>query len=398
MFYKDASRRKFGRPPKAKSMPKIHLFDDSGCRNLYPFHLIEGVEGIRHGAFTQKERWLEVEQDLAQRGWQGDLSVNSRWIPDQHTADDLYAAGKARLEFNGLRLAQAWPQPDDQTATVELQREPRTLAHANDLFSRLDEQLLRDVDALVARWNLRPIAPASPTHTYGAADQIMVAEDAVVRAATLDASSGPILIGPGATLEPGSHIEGPALIHRHAVVRTGAHVRGATVIGPHCKVGGELSNVNFQGWANKAHGGFLGNSVIGRWCNLGAGTVSSNLKNTYGTVRQWSDATGQMKDTGLQFCGALMGDHTKCGIGTTLNTGTVLGPACVVFDAGFPPKHLPPFSWHDAKSGRTEVHDLQRMLATADTVMARRNEILSNSAKDNLSALFSRNAGNATLD
>ena len=398
MFNKDASRRKFGRPPKAKSMPKIHLFDDNGCRHLYPFHLVEGVEGIRHGAFTQEERWRQVEADLVQRGWQGDVSVNSRWIPDAHTADDLLTAGSGSLAFNGLRLSQPLPQSADPITAVELEREPRMIAHANDLFSHLGEQLLLDVDAFAARWNLRPFSPAPPTHTFGAADQIMVAEDAVVRAATLDASSGPILIGPGATLEPGSHIEGPALIHRHAVVRTGAHVRGATVIGPHSKVGGELSNVNFQGWANKAHGGFLGNSVIGRWCNLGAGTVSSNLKNTYGSVRQWSDATGQMEDTGLQFCGVLMGDHTKCGIGTTLNTGTVLGPACVVFDAGFPPKYLPPFSWHDAKSGRTEVHDLQRMLATASTVMARRNEAVSAAAKDNLSALFSRNAGNAPLD
>jgi UDP-N-acetylglucosamine diphosphorylase/glucosamine-1-phosphate N-acetyltransferase len=398
MFNKDASRRKFGRPPKAKSMPKIHLFNDNGCRHLYPFHLVEGVEGIRHGAFTQEERWRQVEEDLVQRGWQGDVSVNSRWIPDAHTADDLLTAGSGSLAFNGLRLSQPLSQSADPITAVELEREPRMIAHANDLFSHLGEQLLLDVDALAALWNLSPFSAAPPTHTFGAADQIMVAEDAVVRAATLDASSGPILIGPGVTLEPGSHIEGPALIHRHAVVRAGAHVRGATVIGPHSKVGGELSNVNFQGWANKAHGGFLGNSVIGRWCNLGAGTVSSNLKNTYGSVRQWSDATGQMEDTGLQFCGVLMGDHTKCGIGTTLNTGTVLGPACVVFDVGFPPKHLPPFSWHDAKSGRTELHDLPRMLATANTVMARRNEALSDAAKDNLSALFSRNAGNAPLD
>ena len=398
MFNKDASRRKFGRPPKAKSMPTIHLFDDSGCRPLYPFHLFEGVEGIRHGAFTQKERWLKVEEDLARRGWRGEVSVNSRWIPDEHTADDLLVAGEASLEFNGLRLSEASPKSEGNTAAVELEREPLMLAHANDLFSQLEQQLLQDADALIELWNLRPFSPVPPTHIYGTVDQMLVAEDAVVRAATLDTSGGPILIGPGATLEPGSHIAGPVVIHPHAVVRTGAQVRGATVIGPHCKVGGELSNVNFQGWANKAHGGFLGNSVIGRWCNLGAGTVSSNLKNTYGQVRQWSDATGQMEDTGLQFCGVLMGDHSKCGIGTTLNTGTILGPACVVFDVGFPPKHLPPFSWHDAKSGLTDVHDLQRMVTTAETVMARRNETLSDAAKDKLSALYHRNAGNATLD
>jgi len=339
-----------------------------------------------------------VEEDLAERGWQVDVSVNSRWIPDEHTADDLVAAGTASLAFSGLRLSQPSPQSVDHTAAIELTREPRMIAHANNLFSKLGEQLLLDVDALATLWDLRPFSPAPHTHTFGPADQILMAQDAVVRAATLDASGGPILIGPGATVEPGSHIEGPVVLHHHAVVRTGAHVRGATVIGPHCKVGGELSNVNFQGWANKAHGGFLGNSVIGRWCNLGAGTVSSNLKNTYGSVRQWSEATGQMEDTGLQFCGVLMGDHTKCGIGTTLNTGTVLGPACVVFDAGFPPKHLPPFSWHDAKSGQTEVNDLHRMVATAEIVMARRNETLSDAAKDNLSALHSRNAGNANPD
>ena len=160
-------------------------------------------------------------------------------------------------------------------------------------------------------------------------------------AATLDASSGPIVVGfRRHRVEPGSHIEGP-VIHRHAVVRAGAHVRGATVIGPHSKVGGELSNVNFQGWANKAHGGFLGNSVIGRWCNLGAGNGVQQPQEHLRLGPAMVGVTGQMEDTGLQFCGVLMGDHTKCGIGTTLNTGTILGPACVVFDAGFPPSTSP---------------------------------------------------------
>ena len=172
-----------------------------------------------------------------------------------------------------------------------------------------------------------------------------------------------------------------------AVVRTGAHIRGATVIGPHCKVGGEVSNVHFQGWANKAHSGFLGNSVIGRWCNLGAGTHSSNLKNTYGHVRQWSMASQAMEDSGLQFCGVLMGDHSKCGIGTTLNTGTILGRPvwCLTRDSH---PSTSPFLLADARLGQTERHDLPRMLATAETVMARRGQALTQAAKDNLSALY----------
>ena len=173
------------------------------------------------------------------------------------------------------------------------------LDHANDLFSGLEDQLTRDLDAMRSNWTLHPARVVPPTQLYGPADQVLVAEDAVVRAATLDTSGGAIVIGPGARVEPGSHLEGPLVVHEGAVVRTGAHIRGATVIGPHCKVGGEIANVHFQGWANKAHGGFLGNSVIGRWCNLGAGTVSSNLKNTYGSVRQWSHASGQMEDSGL---------------------------------------------------------------------------------------------------
>ena len=373
-------------------MPTIHLFDDNACRRLYPFHLVKGVEGIRHGAFTQRERWARVEQELADRGETGELYVNSRWIPDADTAADLISAGPRRLEHQGTPLTLGTALSNEETSPITAPRAPRMLDHANDLFSGLEDQLARDLDALRSNWALHPAQVELPTQMYGPAHQVLVAGDAVVRAATLDTSGGAIVIGPGARIEPGSHLEGPVVVHEGAVVRTGAHIRGATVIGPHCKVGGEIANVNFQGWANKAHGGFLGNSVIGRWCNLGAGTVSSNLKNTYGFVRQWSHAKGQMEDSGLQFCGVLMGDHSKCGIGTTLNTGTILGPACVVFDAGFPPKHLAPFSWHDARSGKTDLHDLDRMLRTAETVMARRNQTLSAAARDNLSALHAQAA------
>ncbi len=366
-------------------MPMIDLFHDNACSRLYPFHLVEGVGGIRHGAFTQQERWDRVEAELASKGWSGEIAVNARWIPDAGTADDILN-GTLPFGQDGLVLARGTNEaghPHLEAAP----RSPRMLEHANDLFAGLAEQLELDLQWMRTSWALKPFAASGSTHVYGPTDNIWVSDTAKVRAASLDASSGTIVIGPNATLEPGSHVEGPVVIQEGAVVRTGAHIRGATVIGPHCKVGGEVSNVNFQGWANKAHGGFLGNSVIGRWCNLGAGTTSSNLKNTYGTVRQWSMQDKGMVDSGLQFCGVLMGDHSKCGIGTTLNTGSIFGPACVVFDAGFPPKHLPPFSWHNVREGSTDLHDLPRMLATADVVMARRGMSMSQQAKDNLSAL-----------
>ena len=327
---------------------------------------------------------------MSDKGWTGELKVNSRWIPNTDTAADLISAGPQRMEHHGTLLTRGPVPSNDDAPSISAPRAPRMIDHANDLFSGLEDQLTRDLDAMRSNWTLHPARLEPPTQLYGPADQVLVSGDAVVRAATLDTSGGAIVIGPGARIEPGSHLEGPIVVHEGAVVRTGAHIRGASVIGPHCKVGGEIANVHFQGWANKAHGGFLGNSVIGRWCNLGAGTVSSNLKNTYGSVRQWSHASGQMEDSGLQFCGVLMGDHSKCGIGTTLNTGTILGPACVIFDAGFPPKHLAAFSWHDARSGKTVPHDLDRMLATAETVMARRNQSLSTAARDNLSALHAQ--------
>ncbi len=372
-------------------MPEIHLFIDDQCQALYPFHLVEGPEGIRHGAFTQRERWDRVAHQLDVHGWTAPIHANGRWVPDERTVEALMRISEgSELQYGTARLAFRSDEAESAKTPLQMNSEPRILHHANDLFTGLEDQLARDVDTLNALWKLQPFKVQPPTHVFGPSDRILVSDDAVVRAATLDTTSGPIVIGPGGRLEQGSHIEGPVVIAEGAVVRTGAHIRGATVIGPYCKVGGEISNVNFQGWANKAHGGFLGNSVIGRWCNLGAGTESSNLKNTYGSVKQWSEPEKKMVDSGLQFCGVLMGDHCKCGIGTTLNTGTIMGPASMVFDAGFPPKHLPPFSWCNAKQGTTQSNDLDKMLATAELVMARRGMTVSEQARVNLSALHAK--------
>lgn len=373
-------------------MPEIHLFIDDQCQSLYPFHLVEGLEGIRHGAFTQRERWDQVKQQLEAKGWSTPLHINGRWIPNEQTAEALIRLPKhGELHFGKERLAfQSGSEGSGATVPIQMTGAPRMLNHANDLFTELEDQIVLDMDALKSQWRLQAFSAHPPTHVFGPTDRILVSGDAVVRAATLDTTNGPIVIGPNARVEQGSHIEGPVVLNESAVVRTGAHIRGATVIGPHCKVGGEISNVNFQGWANKAHSGFLGNSVIGRWCNLGAGTESSNLKNTYGSVKQWSESKKTMVDSSLQFCGVLMGDHCKCGIGTTLNTGTVMGPASVVFDAGFPPKHLPPFSWHNAKQGTTEPNDLHKMLSTAEVVMSRRDMSVSKQARVNLSDLHAK--------
>ena len=277
-------------------------------------------------------------------------------------------------------------QPNHPTP-VAASAPQQLLQNANGLFGLLGDRINTDVDLLKESWSLQPFAGSAATAVFGPASSFLVHPSAVIKAATVDVESGPVLIGPGVTIEPGAHLKGPLIVCDGATIRTAGRISGPTVIGPHCKVGGEVSNVNFQGWANKAHDGFLGNSVIGRWCNLGAGTESSNLKNTYGEVRQWDAQSRSLKGTGLQFCGLLMGDHSKCGIGTTFNTGTVVDPASIIFDAGFPPKHLPPFSWFNARLDSMEVQDLGRMLDTADKVMARRGMSLTPVQRDRLSQL-----------
>ena len=178
MFSKDRPGRKFGRPPEQMPMPKIDLFDDDACRRLYPFHLVEAVEGIRHGAFTQRERWDQVERELSDKGWTGELKVNSRWIPDTDTAADLISAGPQRMEHQGTLLTLGPVPSNDDAPSISAPRAPRMLDHANDLFSGLEDQLTRDLDAMRSNWTLHPAGVEPPTQLYGPADQVLVAETA----------------------------------------------------------------------------------------------------------------------------------------------------------------------------------------------------------------------------
>ena len=205
----------------------------------------------------------------------------------------------------------------------------------------------------------------------GDPDLIFLDEGAVVEASILNTRNGPIYIGNGAEVMEGCMVRGPFVLGDHAQLKMGAKIYGPTVIGPGCRIGGEVNNSVIFGHSNKAHDGFLGNSVLGEWCNLGADTNNSNLKNTYGEVQVWSHAEERSVGSGLQFCGAIMGDHSKTGINTMLNTGTVIDVAANVFGAGFPPKHIGSFSWGGA--GGSEVHAFDKAVATARRVMQRRD-------------------------
>ena len=239
------------------------------------------------------------------------------------------------------------------------------------IFMYNEQEIESDFALLTAG---RTSQPLSATNTLiGDPARLFIEEGASVECSTLNTREGCIYIGRDAEVMEGCHLRGPIALCEHAVVKMDAKIYGATTLGPYCKTGGELGNVVFFGYSNKAHDGFLGNAVIGEWCNLGADTNCSNLKNNYSNVRLWDGTTGKMEDTGLQFCGLIMGDHSKCGINSMFNTGTVVGVGCGLFGTGFHPKFVPSFSF--GTPGHTyDPHDLGKLFETARIVMARRHK------------------------
>ena len=218
----------------------------------------------------------------------------------------------------------------------------------------------------------RKSAPLSATNTVvGDPSLVFIEEGAKVECAIINVTGGPVYVGANAEIMEGSLLRGPVALCEHAVVNMGARIYGATVVGPYCKVGGEINNVVFLGYSNKAHDGYLGNAVIGQWCNLGAGCVASNLKNNYTPVKLWSYPARRFVPTGLQFCGLIMADHSKAGINTMFNTGTVIGVGVNIHQAGFPRAFVASFSDGGSSSGFTDV-PLASFLDTAARVMARR--------------------------
>ena len=203
-------------------------------------------------------------------------------------------------------------------------------------------------------------------------EHIFVEEGAVVEHAILNASNGPIYIGKNAEIMEGCLIRGPLAMCEHSVLKMGAKIYGANTVGPFCKVGGEVTNSVFQSYSNKGHDGFLGNSVIGEWCNLGADTNNSNLKNNYAEVKLWNYSHDRFENTGLQFCGLVMGDHSKCGINTMFNTGTVVGVSANIFGAGFPRNFIPSFSWGGSSGYIT--FKLNKAYEVAHKAMQRRSK------------------------
>lgn len=260
------------------------------------------------------------------------------------------------------------------------------LEKITDLFTKNDQAIVEDFECITKG---RQSCKVSSTNTL-IGENIFIEEGAKVEAAVLNATNGPIYIGKNAEVMEGVLVRGGLALCDNAVLKMGAKIYGATTVGCYAKIGGEVNNSVIQDYSNKGHDGFMGNSIIGSWCNLGADTNTSNLKNNYGEVKVWDFKDNELKPSGLQFCGLIMGDHSKCGINTMFNTGTTVGVSANIFDSGFPPKFVPSFSWGGAKG--FEEYKLDKMFEVAESVMSRRKETLTKEDKEILTAIFEQTA------
>jgi UDP-N-acetylglucosamine diphosphorylase/glucosamine-1-phosphate N-acetyltransferase len=298
--------------------------------------------------------------------WQAILALE----PEQQLwHKDTPLAWRTNLEVSDA-LVSTFPRLALEDGIVQYDKELVLIDNPTDIFALNGAQIRHDY-ALVTKGRISAGVTDPHTIVYGA-ENLFVEEGASIKASIINAEDGPVYIGKGAQIQEGSVVKGPFALCDNAVVNMSAKIKGDTTIGPYCKVGGEVGNTVFQAFSNKGHDGFLGNSVIGAWCNLGADTNSSNLKNNYQQVSIFSYASNSQRDTGRLFCGLIMGDHSKAGINTMFNTGTVVGVGCNIFGGGFPAKHLEPFTWGGLQDGYSH-YKINKLIETERLVMARRS-------------------------
>ncbi|MCM1517283.1 MAG: GlmU family protein [Pseudoflavonifractor sp.] len=376
-------------------MRNIVLFDAPDVRgNLLPITFTRPVADIRVGILTIREKWERMlpgaysymTQDYLREKYPlsavGDdvLFVAGHVLPDAALVDAVRAlsVGEA-LDAAGKLVAYRGAVATFEAATFPNVRpyagDIRAVRMLYDIFMMNGAALRSDFAMLTAGRTSLPVSDTctvvgSPVLPDGS-PAVFIEEGAVVEAAVLNVKNGPIYIGRDAEVMEGACLRGPVALCDHSVINMGTKVYGDTTIGPWCKVGGELNNVVMIGYSNKAHDGFLGNAVIGEWCNLGAGAVASNLKNDYSQIKLWNYPAHRFLRTGLQFCGLIMGDHSKAGINTMFNTATVVGVGCNIHGAGFPRNFIASFS----EGGNAGFNDVQlsKFFDIASRVMARRH-------------------------
>lgn len=363
------------------------LFDGEVRDALLPFTFTRPVADIRIGILTIREKWenylgyttttvteeyLEAKFPMVEAAQ--NIMINSAFLPTEKLAALIQSLKpKQAIEYQEDIVAffTEEEQEDidfDAYEVIDFTDPLIKLVNKWDIFQFNDAAIRQDYALLTADRISEPIP--STVQVIGG-EHVFIEEGAVLNFVTLNATTGPIYIGKDTEIMEGAIIRGPFALCEGAQVKMGAKIYGATTIGPECRVGGEVSNSVLFGYTNKGHDGFLGNSVLGEWCNLGADTNNSNLKNNYAPVKLWSYETNAHENTGLQFCGLMMGDHSKSGINTMFNTGTVVGVACSIFGGGFPKTFLPSFTW--GGKDLDDVYDVSKAIETMKIVMDRRH-------------------------
>ena len=378
----------------------VILFDDDR-ENLYPLSLTRPISDFRIGISTIKEKWEFYYNDVSVKTddylsekfpikkKKDNLWINASVLPNKDLVTEINSLRKGELLKKGKMVIAIHNHIFSTSKLGDIKSHSifNKITDLCDIFSLNGEEIQNDFDRMITnKSNQFSKKQIEETNIKIGNNPIFIEKGAKVNHSILNTTDGPIYIGKDAEIMEGSMVRGPFAMCNNSVLKMGSKIYGPTTLGPFCKVGGEVNNSVFFGYSSKAHDGFLGNSVIGEWCNLGADTNNSNLKNNYEEVKVWNYKTEKFKKTGLQFCGLIMADHSKCGINTMFNTGTVVGVSSNIFGSGFPRNFIPSFSW-GGNSGFT-TYKINKVFEVAEIVMKRRNIEFTDDDKSILENVF----------
>ena len=363
------------------------LFDGPARNSLLPFTFTRPVADILVGIITIRQKWemrlgstttTLTEEYLSEKfpmvEMEENVMINASFLPNTILAEMVSNLQSNQAIFKEDEVIAFFTNENqeevdfDTYEIIEFNENCIRIEHTWDIFSNNDAAIREDFELLTEDRKSQPIPKSVNTISK---ENIFIEEGAKLEFVTLNASSGPIYIGKNSEIMEGSVIRGPLALCDNAQIKMASKIYGATTVGPHSRIGGEVKNAVLFAYSNKGHDGFLGDSVLGEWCNIGADTNTSNLKNNYEEVKLWSYESESFEKTGLQFCGLMMGDHSKCGINTMFNTGTVVGVSANIFGSGFPRNFVPSFSWGGASGFTTYI--TKKAFETARLVMSRRN-------------------------
>jgi len=388
-----------------------YILFDSDVRNaLLPFTYTRPVADIRIGILTIREKWekfldfttTSITEEYLENKYpmvelDKNILINASFLPTKNLVERVSDLSNNQAIFQGEQVIAFFTSDTqehvdfDSYEQLEFKEEVLQIKNTWDIFSLNDKAIQADFDLLTEGRTSQPI----PVGVHAIQKQnIFIEQGATLSYSSLNASKGPIYIGKDSEIMEGSLVRGPFALGENSILKMGTKVYGATTVGPFCKVGGEINNSVLFGYSSKGHEGFLGNSVLGEWCNIGADSNTSNLKNNYAEVKLWNYQEERFTNTGLQFCGLMMGDHSKCGINTMFNTGTVIGVSANIFGSGFPRNFVSSFSWGGAAGFTT--YQVKKVFEVAKVVMKRRGIELTETDKKILLHVFDETSKNRT--